>query len=99
MNLLVGFGAGAFGAVVGGIIFYFVVRIRKLSFDALKVVVTLLAGSAGTYFINAYSMTDEYKILVLSCYPIGLFLGWGMPMLLKWAEDQNRREQAGRTRA
>ena len=88
---MVGIGSGAYGAVIGGIVYYFVTRMTKYDAEALRAVLVLLGGAAILYYIQQLGFSDAAaKTVALSSYPIGLLFGWGMPALLKWDADRRR---------
>ncbi len=73
MGYLVGIGSGAYGAVIGGIFYYFVTRMTKYDAEALRAVVVLVGGAAVLYFIQQLGFSDPAtKSIAFSSYPIGL---------------------------
>lgn len=90
MTYLAGIGSGAYGAVIGGIVYYFVTRMTKFDAEALRAVVLLLGGAIVLYFLQKFASTDDSKPVILPSYAIGLFFGWVMPTLLKWDADRKR---------
>ena len=95
MTILVGLGSGAYGWVVGLIIWYFVSRLKKHDIATLRAVIPLLGGAAVLYLVQAIALSDpEAKTVALSCYPFGLLLGWGLPALLDWDKKNKRTPDA-----
>lgn len=94
MSYLIGAGAFAYGAVVGGIVYYFIARMVKHDPQALQTVLTLIAGAVVLAFLQRLGMGDpEHQNVATAMYPIGLLAGWGLPVLFKWDRDERTAER------
>lgn len=94
MMWLVGVSSFAYGAVVGGIAYYFIARMKRHDPQALKTVLTLIGGAAVLAFLQRVgTQNSDYQDVATATYPIGLLFGWGLPVLLKWDRDERASER------
>src|SRR5688500_1341807 len=94
MILLIGASAFAYGAVVGGIAYYFIARMERHDSQALKTVITLITGAAVLAFLQHLGTQEgDFRNVATAMYPIGLLVGWGLPVLFKWDKDERAAER------
>jgi hypothetical protein len=73
LNIVAGIGCGCMGMVVGGIISFYIAKVREFTLRGLTSVMAFLGG-AGVLTIFDY-LGAPTQPAVYWFYPIGLFLG------------------------
>ena len=71
-----------------------VLLMKKYDSQALKTVLTLIAGATVLAFLQRLGTENkDYQTVATAMYPIGLFFGWGIPVLFKWDTDERAAER------
>lgn len=73
-DALIGLGCGSLGLLVGGIVAYYIARVKEFNLRGLTSVAAILGG-AGVLSLFSYLPTAPPPTMAYWWYPIGLLVG------------------------